>query len=282
MAAPLKRVLVCSPEAAGWGRPDRPWRELGYFHQPKGELAGNQHARLVEVLESAGAEVCLLDADESLGLDAVYAHDASFPTDGGMILMHPGKAARRGEPSRQELFFESQGVPILGRIEPPGLTEGGDIVWLDSGTILIGEGYRTNAEGIEQLRKLVSAMGVEVRKAPLPHGPGPAACLHLMSLMSVLDEREILVDLPWLAVETVRDLEKRGLHLIPIESSERDGMACNVLALGNRKLLAIEENEKTNARLAAQGFELLTFEGSEISANGSGGPTCLTRPFLRG
>ncbi len=282
MAAPLKRVLVCSPEAAGWGRPDRPWRELGYFHEPKDELAGNQHARLVEVLESAGAEVCFLDADESLGLDAVYAHDASFPTDGGMILMHPGKAARRGEPSRQELFFESQGVPILGRIEPPGLTEGGDIVWLDPGTILIGEGYRTNAEGIEQLRKLVSAMGIEVRKVPLPHGPGPAACLHLMSLMSVLDEREILVDLPWLAVETVRDLEKRGLHIVPIEISERESLACNVLALGNRKLLALEGNEKTTARLAAAGFEVLTFEGSEISANGSGGPTCLTRPFLRG
>ncbi|MGH9388983.1 MAG: arginine deiminase family protein [Vicinamibacteria bacterium] len=46
--------------------------------------------------------------------------------------------------------------------------------------------------------------------------------------------------------------------------------------------MAIEENAKTNARLAAEGFEVLTFEGSEISANGSGGPTCLTRPFLRG
>jgi len=282
MAAPLKRVLVCSPQAAGWGRPDRPWRELGYFHEPDGELAGKQHARLVEILECAGAEAHLLGADETLGLDAVYAHDASFPTDRGMILMHPGKAARRGEPSRQELLFESLGVPILGRIEPPGLTEGGDIVWLDSHTILIGEGYRTNAEGIDELRNLVSPMGVEVRKAPLPHGPGPGACLHLMSLMSVLDEKEILVDLPWLAVETVRDLEKRGFRLVPIESSERDSLACNVLALGNRKLLAIEENEKTNARLAAEGFEVLTFPGSEVSANGSGGPTCLTRPFLRG
>jgi N-dimethylarginine dimethylaminohydrolase len=103
-----------------------------------------------------------------------------------------------------------------------------------------------------------------------------------MSLMSVLDEKEILVDLPWLAVETVRDLEKRGFHMVPIESSERDSLACNVLALGNRKLLAIEENEKTNTRLAAEGFEVLTFPGSEVSANGSGGPTCLTRPFLRG
>jgi N-dimethylarginine dimethylaminohydrolase len=282
MAAPLRRVLVCSPEAAGWGRPNRPWKDLGYFHEPKGELAGRQHRRLVEVLESAGAEVHFLAADDSLGLDAVYAHDASFPTERGMILMHPGKAARRGEPRRHELFFESLGVPILGRIEPPGLTEGGDIVWLDPRTILIGEGYRTNAEGIEQLRKLVAPLGVEVRKAPLPHGPGPGACLHLMSLLSVLDEKVILVDLPWLAVETVRDLERHGFHLVPIEPSERDGLCCNVLALGNRKLLAIEENEKTNSRLAAEGFEVLTFEGSEISANGSGGPTCLTRPFLRG
>jgi len=278
----LKRVLVCSPKAAGWGRPNLPWRDLGYFHEPEGDLAARQHERLVEVLESVGGEVHFLEADEALGLDAVYAHDASFPTDGGMILMHPGKAARRSEPARQELFFESLGVPILGRIEPPGLTEAGDIVWLDDETILIGEGYRTNAEGIEQLRKLVEPLDVEVRKAPLPHGPGPGACLHLMSLMSVLDERVMLVDIAWLAVETVRDLEKRGFHLVPIESSERDWLACNVLALGNRKLLAIAENEKTNARLAAEGFDVLTFEGSEISANGSGGPTCLTRPFFRG
>jgi N-dimethylarginine dimethylaminohydrolase len=226
--------------------------------------------------------VHFLDADETLGLDAVYAHDASFPTDRGMILMHPGKAARRGEPSRQELFFESLGVPVLGRIEPPGLAEGGDIVWLDSHTILIGEGYRTNAEGIDQLRTIVSPMGVEVRKAPLPHGPGPGACLHLMSLMSVLDEREILVDLPLLAVETVHELSRRGFHLVAIESSERDSLAGNVLALGNRKLLAIEDNDKTNAMLSTEGFEVLTFPGSEVSANGSGGPTCLTRPFLRG
>lgn len=282
MAAPLKRVLVCSPRDAGWSAPESPWRELGYFHEPDSALAGRQHARLVEILESAGAEVHFLGADETLGLDAVYAHDASFPTDRGMILMHPGKASRRGEPSRQELFFESLGIPILGRIEPPGVAEGGDIVWLDAETILIGEGFRTNAEGIEQLRKLVSPLGVEVRKAPLPHGPGPAACLHLMSLMSVLDEKKILVDLPWLAVETVRELSKRGFDLVPIESSERDSLACNVLALGNKKLLAIDENRKTNARLAAEGFEVLTFAGSEVSANGSGGPTCLTRPFLRG
>jgi dimethylargininase len=282
MAAPLRRVLVCSPKAAGWGGANQPWHDLGYFHEPDEELAEAQHERLVEVLESVGAEVLFLSADETLGLDAVYTHDASFPTDRGLVLMHPGKTARRGEASRHELLFESLGVPILGRIEPPGSTEGGDIVWLDAETILIGEGYRTNAEGIDQLRKLVAPMGVDVRKAPLPHGLGPGACLHLMSLMSVLDEKVMLVDIPWLAVETVRHLEKRGFQLVEIDASERDSLACNVLALGNRKLLAIEVNEKTNSRLEEEGFEVLTFAGSEVSANGSGGPTCLTRPFLRG
>ncbi len=282
MAASLKRVLVCSPKAAGWGSANAAWRDLGYFHEPQEALAEKQHRRLIEALESVDSEVVFLPADPALGLDAVYTHDSSFPTDRGMVLMHPGKAARRGEASRHELLFASLGVPILGRIEPPGFTEGGDIIWLDRETILIGEGYRTNAEGIGQLQKLVAPMGVEVRKAPLPHGPGPGACLHLMSLMSVLDEKVMLVDLPWLAVETVRDLEKRGFVLIPIEESERDSLACNVLALGSRKLLAIDENEKTNARLSSEGFEVLTFEASEICANGSGGPTCLTRPVLRG
>ncbi len=53
------------------------------------------------------------------------------------------------------------------------------------------------------------------------------------------------------------------------------------LSGGEKKLLAIAENEKTNARLENEGFEVSTYPGSEISLNGSGGPTCLTRPLLR-
>jgi dimethylargininase len=116
----------------------------------------------------------------------------------------------------------------------------------------------------------------------LPYGPGPSACLHLMSLISLLDDRTALVDLPWLAVETVEILQSRGFKLIEIDYSERDRLACNVLALGNKRLLAIAENEKTSARLREAGFDVRTFPGSELCINGSGGPTCLTRPLLRG
>jgi N-dimethylarginine dimethylaminohydrolase len=102
-----------------------------------------------------------------------------------------------------------------------------------------------------------------------------------MSLMSMLDERTILVDLPWLAVGTVELLKARGFRLIEIEYSERDTLACNVLALGRGRLIAIEENAKTNQRMREAGFDMRTFPGSEICINGAGGPTCLTRPLLR-
>jgi N-dimethylarginine dimethylaminohydrolase len=155
------------------------------------------------------------------------------------------------------------------------------MVWIDSKTLLIGHGYRTNAVGIAQMRELLASKKVEVISAPLPYGAGPAACLHLMSLMSLLDDETALVDLPWLAVETVELLKARGYQFIEIDSSERDTLACNVLSLGRRRLLALEENKKTNERLRQAGFEVRTFPGCELCINGSGGPTCLTRPLLR-
>ena len=131
------------------------------------------------------------------------------------------------------------------------------------------------------MRDLLAPKGVQVLSAPLPHGQGPAVCLHLMSLISLLDEKTALVDLPWLAVETIELLQSRGYNFIEIDPSERDTLACNVLALGDNRLLAIEENKKTNARLRQAGFDLRTFPGLELGVNGGGGPTCLTRPLLR-
>jgi N-dimethylarginine dimethylaminohydrolase len=171
---------------------------------------------------------------------------------------------------------------MLAEILAPGTTEAGDILWLDSKTLLVGHGYRTNAAGIAQLRDFLAPRGVTALSAPLPYGPGPSACLHLMSLISLLDEQTALVDLPWLAVETVELLKARGYQFIQIDDSERDTLACNVLALGGKRLLAIEENRKTNDRLSQAGFDVRTFPGSELCINGSGGPTCLTRPLLRG
>ncbi len=283
MTGELRRVILCPPRVAGWEDAERAerWKELGYFHPPDVGLAEAQHQQVVEALERAGGEVVALTDGDGLSLDAVYAHDASFMTDYGPILMRMGKPGRVGEPAQHGALYRNLGIPILGKIEPPGTAEGGDILWIDGTTLLVGQGYRTNEAAIEQIRGLLAPKGVDVIAAPLPYGPGPDACLHLMSLVSVLDERMVLVDLPWLSVSTVELFRQRGFEWIEIDASERDTMACNVLALGKKRLLALEENVKTIARLRAGGFEVTTFAGSEVSQNGSGGPTCLTRPLLR-
>jgi len=292
MTGDLKQVLVCSPLQAGWDLPEKgaAWRELGFHHALNFGAAQAQHETLCRLLKEAEAEVISLAGSEEFGaasafdsltLDAVYTHDASLPTDYGLILMRPGKSTRVPEAQVQATRCASRGLSILGSITPPGTTEAGDIVWLDRQTLLVGRGYRTNREGIEQLRALLAPKGIAVLSAPLPYGPGPSACLHLMSLMSMLDERTILVDLPWLAVQTVELLRERGLNLIEIDYSERETLACNVLSLGSKRLIALEENAKTNRRLREGGFDVRTFSGSELCINGSGGPTCLTRPLRR-
>ena len=283
MVAPLERVLVCSPRTAGWNQPERAahWHKLGFHHAPDFAQAQSQHEALCRELQTAGAEIVQLPPAPALSLDAVYTHDASLPTDYGLIVMRPGKPNRVSEGHHHSAFCETLDIPTLGAITPPATTEAGDILWLDPQTLLIGHGYRTNAAGIQQVRDLLAPKSLEVLSAPLPYGPGPSACLHLMSLISLLDEHTALVDLPWLAVETVELLKSRGFTFVEIDPSERDTLACNVLALGNNRLLAIEENSKTNARLRQAGFDLRTFPATELCINGSGGPTCLTRPLLR-
>lgn len=283
MAGKLQRVLVCSPRTAGWNQPEKAaqWRDLGFLHALNFSAAQEQHKILWRELEGAGVEILELPASDELSIDAVYAHDASLATDFGMIIMRMGKENRVAEGQHHDSFSEGIDIPVFGRIVAPGTAEAGDIVWLDAKTLLVGRGYRTNLAGIRQMRGLFGPKGVELVAAPLPYGQGPSACLHLMSLMSMLDERTILVDLPWLAVETVKLLEARDFKFIEIDPSERDTLACNVLALGENRLLAIEENGKTNERLRQAGFDVRTFPGSELCINGGGGPTCLTRPILR-
>jgi N-dimethylarginine dimethylaminohydrolase len=298
MVGALQRVLVCSPRIAGWNQPEHAarWRDLGFHHVPNFAEAQAQHEALCRELEAAGAEVLDAPPAPDLSLDAVYAHDASLATDFGLIVMRPGKANRVPEGRNHGSFCTRLGIHTLAKIVAPGTTEAGDILWLEgktpdgrtqnaktpeAKTLLVGHGYRTNAAGIAQLRDLLAPKGVEVLSAPLPYGPGPSACLHLMSLISLLDEQTALVDLPWLAVETVELLQSRGYKFIQIDESERDTLACNVLALGKNRVLAIAENHKTNTRLRQAGFDVRTFPGSELCINGSGGPTCLTRPLLR-
>lgn len=256
------------------------WKALNYTAQPDLARAIDEHDRFIEILRSSGVAVHLLPRDAQTTLDSIYVRDASIVSPAGLILCVMGKAERLSEPAAQERALADVGVALAGGIVPPGRLEGGDLVWLDAGTIVVGRGYRTNAAGIRQLRSLVGN-GVDVIEVPLPHWRGQGDVMHLMSLLSPVDRDLAVVYSRLLPVPFREWLLERGIRLVEVPDEEFDTMGTNVLALAPRRCLTIAGNPLTRRALEAAGCEVLEYEGSEISTKGSGGPTCLTRPLVR-
>jgi dimethylargininase len=274
MTATLRRVLVRPPHPDDASR----WREYGWRREPDPAAAAAEHEALRELLEHAGAEVVVADG-EPANPDAIYAYDPLLVGDRGAVLLRPGKEGRLGEAAALEAALERAGVPVVERIEAPGTIDGGDTLWLDHDTLLVGRGYRTNAAGVEQLA--AAFPDAAVLSYDLPHWNGRAEVMHLMSLISPLDDDLALVYPRLAPVRLFELLHERGFETIDVPDEEFESMGPNVLALGPRRALALEGNDETRRRMESAGVEVVTYKGDEISRKGDGGPTCLTRPLLR-
>ena len=279
----IRRVLIKHPRDAYRDQVnvDHQYQQLNYSDVPDFKKSLIDYGTFAGLLESFGIEVHYLPEDESTSLDSIYTHDPCVVTNSGVILCLMGKKDRLSESVVMENYFQSINVPILGRIETPGTLEGGDVVWLDERTLAVGEGYRSNAEGIRQLKTLLGNLVDEVISVPLPHWTGSGDCLHLMSNVSPIDHDLYLVYSRLLPVPFRKYLLDRQIQFIEVPDEEYDSMGCNVLAMAPRKCIMIKGNPITKDRLEAEGVEVHTYDGSEISIKGSGGPTCLTRPFFR-
>jgi N-dimethylarginine dimethylaminohydrolase len=257
------------------------WQALNFTHAPEFDRAIAEYDRFAEALASTGAEVDYLPPTGGVGLDSIYVRDASVVCDRGVILCQMGKALRAGEPAAQGDAFAALGVPVLGAIEPPGRLEGGDVVWLNARTLAVGRGYRTNDEGVRQLRALAGAAIDELIVVPLPHWRGPADVFHLMSIISPVDRDLAVVYAPLLPVPFRERLMALGFAFVDVPDEEFDSMGANVLALGPRHCLMVAGNPLTRGRLERAGARVVEYEGREISLKGGGGPTCLSRPLER-
>ncbi len=284
MVAPLKSVVVKRPEAAFRSRDSiaGQWKALGYARPPDLARAAAQHRRFVSILEDAGAEVRSLPGDDRGSLDSVYVRDPVLIADAGAVILRMGKEARRGEPAAMARTLEDWGVPILGRLQDPASAEAGDMVWLDSTTLVVGRGFRTNDAGIEQVARILAPYGVNVMPVHLPYGNGPGEVLHLMSLISPLDTDLALVYRRWLPVPLFELLDRSGYALVDVADDEYDSLGPNVLALAPRDVVMVAGNPVTRSRLEYAGCRVTEFDGSDICVPGAGGPTCLTRPLRRG
>ncbi len=281
MSAPLLRVLMRRPGASLRAADPARWHYGPTFD---GARAVEQYTAFARLVETSGADILWLE-DEGDGLaDAMFTHDPSLMSDYGAILLRMGKPLRVAETALHEKAYAERQIPILGRIEAPGTVEGGDCIWLDAKTLVVGRGVRTNQSGIEQLGALLAPHGVSVLGFDLPLWHGEEACLHLMSVMSPLADDLALVFAPLLPAAFYQLLKQRGIKLIEAPADEfhaSNGLSLNVLPTRPHAVIMVEGFPKTKAAMEAAGCTVETFEADALCIACEGGPTCLTRPVLR-
>jgi len=257
------------------------WQLLRFHSAPDYQTAVHEHAAFVTILAKAGADIVPLGNATGLTLDAIYTRDAILISPKGLILCRMGRESRRAEPKACADELERLGYQVAGQIEAPGSLEGGDIIWLDEHALAVGEGPRTNAGGIAQLSSILGPE-VTVHTVPLPQPDHPEDVFHLMSMISPLDRDLALIYRPLMPTSFLEWLEAKGIGFIEVPDHEYTAMGCNVLALGPRDVLMLDHLPETKSRLEVAGCRVQTYKGDEISHKGEGGPTCLTRPLVRG
>jgi dimethylargininase len=279
MIAPLYRVLVKRPEQAFAVADPEMWH---YSSRPDWKIAQQEHDTFVGLLRQAGSEIVYHDEHQPDHADAVFVFDPALVTDEGAIILSMGKKLRRGEEPAMARQFAKLDIPIIHTLQGDARAEGGDLLWVDRNTLAIGLGFRTNDLAARQLGEVLSRFGVSTIPVELPYYTGPEACLHLLSLISIVDHRLAVVYPPLMSVPFWKFLyDEQGFGFIEVPPEEFDTMGTNVLALSPGRCLMLEGNPVTQARLEEAGCEVMTYQGNELSLKAEGGPTCLTRPILR-
>ncbi len=281
MTAMLRRVAVYPPSASLLQADPLKWHYGPEFDPAQ---VTSDHDNFVSILKSAGTEVVIIEQDDRGIADAVFTYDASLVTPAGAVLMAPGKSLRFGEQTVHKEFYDSQGIPIVGELTGSARAEAGDTLWVDDSCLAVGRGFRTNPAGVTQLTGIMAGQGIEVHAFDMPVYGGRAACLHLMSLISLVDTRKALVVMELLPVAFYELLLAHDYTLIaaPFEEFRSTGtLSTNVLALAPGHCVMVDNIPQTRKTLEDAGVRVEVFSGASLCIGCEGGPTCMTRPLLR-
>ena len=281
MSGHLKSVLMRRPGPSLLAADPGKWHYGPTFNAEK---AIQQYQIFTDLVAKAGTEIVWMEDKGDGFSDAMFAQDPSLVTDKGAVILRMGKPLRAGEPDLHEAAYKAAGIPILGRVQAPGTVEGGDCIWLDATTLIVGRGVRTNETGISQLQTILAPLGISVLGFDLPLWLGEEACLHLMSVISPLATDLALVHAPLLPAPFYQLLKARGIQLLIAPEDEFHasmGLNLNVLPVKPKHVIMVGGFPKTKAIMEAAGCVVETFEGDALCIACEGGPTCLNRPILR-
>jgi arginine deiminase len=279
----LNTVIVKHPKDAFISQEhlSKQWKRFNYINEPDFIKAHHEYEKFISILDEHVDHIEYLPESEAVGLDSLYAHDPVKFTRKGAIILKSGKKLRQPEAEAYKNFLLEKNIPILGELTGEAVADGGDFVWLDDRTLLIGRGYRTNDEAIHQIKDMTKDFVDDCIVVQLPHDQGEEECLHLMSFISIVDDNLAVVYSRLMPVFLRQLLFERGFRLIEVPDEEYHRLGCNVLALAPRICVMVSENPVTKQQLIAAGATVYEYEGNEISYLGTGGPTCLTCPVIR-
>jgi arginine deiminase len=279
----LERVIVKHPNEAFINQEhlSKEWKTFNYLEEPKFNEAVKEYAEFISILEKHVPQIDYLPASTEVGMDSLYAHDPVKLTSAGAIILKSGKKLRQPEAGVYKDYLKEKGISIIGELTGDAVSDGGDIIWLDDKTLVVGRGYRTNDEAIRQLKEITAHLVEEFIVVQLPHDQGEEECLHLMSFISMVDHDLAVVHSRLMPVFFRQLLIERGIQLIEVPEEEYHTLGCNVLALAPRVCMMVTGNTSTKKQLIDAGATVYEYKGEEISVKGTGGPTCLTSPVIR-
>ena len=271
----LLDVLVCPPDNFRWlptSAISRATLDAGY--EFSAELAAKQHADMVGAYEGAGVRCHYLDPDPVLPYQ-VFARDSSAMGPNGTVITQLAQYWRRGEYSPVIRFHQEAGIPIRGMITA-GSLEGGDVMIIEPGTVLIGAGEtRTQEAAAMQLAGWYREDGWEARVQPIPE-----RYVHIDVLVAVLGEKLAAVCAEVLPAAVVEWLRGKGFDLIEVSAAQAFTLGVNAISLGGERVMSATGAAELNEALRARGIDVIEVD-LEMFTLGGGGAHCLGQALRR-
>jgi N-dimethylarginine dimethylaminohydrolase len=271
----LLDVLLCRPDNFRWlptSAISRATLEAGHTYDP--ELAAKQHASLVSAYEEAGVRCHFLEPDPALPYQ-VFARDSSAMGPNGTVVTQLAQSWRRGEYAPVIRFHQEQGIPIRAMITA-GSLEGGDVMIVEPGTVLIGAGEtRTQEAAAVQLAAWFREDGWEARVQPIPE-----RYVHIDVLVAVLGEKLAAVCAEVLPAAVVQWLRGKRFDLIEVSAEQAFTLGVNAISLGEERVISATGADELNEALRSRGIEVIEVD-LDMFTLGGGGAHCLGQALRR-
>jgi dimethylargininase len=217
--------------------------------------AAQQHRQYQAVLSSLGCDVVVMPAEPDLA-DSVFLEDTAIVLDELAVMCLPGAVSRR--PEVDGVMDVLRDYRETRSIELPGTLDGGDLLRVGN-TIYAGLSTRSNRDGIEQLRSIVSDCGYAVETVETTQ------CLHLKSAVTEVAPGVLLVNPDWLDRSAFGDCE-----LLDIDPQEPH--AANALRV-NDSIVYPASFPRTAEKLLRHGLDVKLVDVSELQ-KAEGAVTC--------